>query len=280
MRRKKKSTAAVVILTVIGVLAAALGLLAYAQRGNLKALRYVSKYSSDELSEKSEKLESEIQSVIEILPEISITPLDEEQRRKLASGELSREDALNLLTGKTAETTASETTAEPVPGTDAAAEKIQAESRETEKTAETPEKTVETPENTTAATTEQTSAQPDMAYLNDEINRVIAEIYLLKAEFLNSIDDLIAAGQEERLAIPKPERTLSVKLNMAAKYAGLGNALEKDCDKQMEALLSELEGLLKLAKSDTTIPAQIRAIYNEEKAIKKARLMDSYWPKV
>ena len=110
-------------------------------------------------------------------------------------------------------------------------------------------------------------------------NELVAEFYLLKAEFLNNIDNLIAQGQAERHAIPKKDRTLSVKLDMAKKYAKLGSELEAECDKKMNSLLGELEKELKATGQSTSIITEIRNLYNEEKAIKKAALIEAYYPK-
>ena len=111
------------------------------------------------------------------------------------------------------------------------------------------------------------------------INVIVAQFYLLKAEYLNNIDNLIAQGQAERHAIPKPERTLSVKLDMAKKYAALGSILEAECDKRMNELLKELEAELKAIGQSTSVISEIRNLYNEEKAIKKAALIEAYYPK-
>lgn len=110
-------------------------------------------------------------------------------------------------------------------------------------------------------------------------NELVAEFYLLRAEFLNNIDNLIAQGQEERQTIPKEDRSLSVKLDMAKKYARLGSALEEQCDKRMDSLLGELKKELKATGQSTSIIADIKDLYNEEKAIKKAALIEAYYPR-
>lgn len=109
-------------------------------------------------------------------------------------------------------------------------------------------------------------------------NELVADFYLLKAEFLNSIDNLIAQGQEERHSVPKEERTLSVKLDMAKKYAKLGSELEEQCDVRVENLLNELEKELEATGQDTSVTEEIKKLYNEEKKLKKAALIDAYYP--
>lgn len=66
---------------------------------------------------------------------------------------------------------------------------------------------------------------------------------------------------------------------MAKKYAKLGSELEAECDKKMNSLLGELEKELKATGQSTSIITEIRNLYNEEKAIKKAALIEAYYPK-
>ncbi len=112
------------------------------------------------------------------------------------------------------------------------------------------------------------------------VNAIIAKFYLLKAEYLNSINGLIAQGKSEWRSLPKKERTLTAKLNMANKYLGMGSSLEGACDGRMQQLLAELESELVATGQNTAIIGEITALYNEEKAVKKAALIDAYYPKI
>ena len=248
---KKKKTRLWIVLTVVAIIVAALGILAYTQRNNIKAISYASKYSADEIAERSKQVDADIKTAVNSLPDVTLNPLTDEQRKQLGSGEISRDDAIKIIMG--------EDGGETVPDTE-----TYTETDETETAAETEKSDTDT------RTPEERKA---------DINRLIAEIYLLKAEFLNRIDDLIAQGQEERYAIPKEKRTFTVKIEMAKKYASLGNKLVLECDGEMEALLSTLESELKAEKSDTSIVSQMRSLYEEEKALKKADLMACYWPR-
>ena len=65
---------------------------------------------------------------------------------------------------------------------------------------------------------------------------------------------------------------------MAEKCMSMGNALEVECDAEMEALIEELRASLVASGQSTAIISEIRATYEEEKRLKKAALIDRYYP--
>lgn len=111
-----------------------------------------------------------------------------------------------------------------------------------------------------------------------KINSIIAEVYALRATYSGRIDGLLGQGIAEWRALSHEERTLSKKLALAEKYMGRGRALEAECDGRMGSILSRLEAELSAAGESTAIVSQISALYNQEKAAKKAALL-SYYPK-
>lgn len=234
-KNKKRKYWLIAILAVVMLLIGSAVVLAHFQENNLKAVDYAGKYSGEELNRKNAELDSQVKSVAEQIPNVHITPLTDEERKQLANGELTGEDALKIITG------------EKNPGDE--------DNKKKKKDVAEEVKTV------------------------SKVNELVAEFYLLKAEFLNSIDNLIAQGQSERHAIPKEERTFSVKLNMAKKYAKLGSELEEECDKKVASLIKELENELKAEGQSTSVIAEIKKLYSEEKAIKKAALIEAYYPK-
>lgn len=123
-------------------------------------------------------------------------------------------------------------------------------------------------------TGEKTKSKVNSAKIND----LIAEVYLLKADYLNRIDGLLSQGRSEWRAIPYEDRTLTLKLTLAEKYMAKGSQLEVECDKKMDALLVKLENELKVSGESTKVIAEITTLYNEEKAVKKAALLEKYYP--
>lgn len=235
--RKKRKYVLIGIAAAVAILAVSAAVFASYQKNNIQAFDYATKYTQEELKLKNEEITQKTKAAAETIPNVYIQPLTDEERKMLASGELTAEDAMKIITGTT----------EPEPEPTNKKGKKQEE--------DTPVKEV------------------------SKINELVAKFYLLKAEFLNNIDNLIAQGQEERHAIPKEERTLTVKLKMAKKYAKLGTELEEECDKKVASLIKELENELKAEQGDVSVIEEIKNLYNEEKALKKAELIEAYYPK-
>lgn len=164
------------------------------------------------------------------MQDVDIQPLTEEELQKLRGGELSREEALAIITEK----------------------------------------------KNNAGGNQSSKNNVNSAENNTKVNDLIAECYLLKAEFLNRIDSLIGQARTEWRSLPKEERTQSAKVAMAGKYMSKGAQLEAECDQRMSALLSGLESELKASGQSTAIVTKIKALYNEEKAVKKANLVAKY----
>ena len=105
---------------------------------------------------------------------------------------------------------------------------------------------------------------------------IIADIYLLRAEFINKLDDLIEEGKAEVYAIPKEKRTASVKLAFMNRYLDRGDALEAECDARLEALLADMAAQLKADGGDLSLVDDARALYVQEKKVRKAELYRKY----
>lgn len=238
-KAKRRKRLIIVLAAVLAVIGGSVLAIAKYQENNIQALNYASQYSQAELRMKNEELDSKIQNVVSELPDVYIQPLNDEERNRLRSGELSEYEAKAIITGTWR--------------------------------AQTDDETEENDE----------SGELETAPVRrvSRTNELVAEFYLLKAEFLNDIDNLIAQGQAERLAIPKEERDLSVKLEMAKKYAKLGSELEKECDAKVDELIKELEAELKSSGQSTSVISEIKELYKEEKSLKKAALIESYYPK-
>lgn len=220
--------------------------------------------------------------------------LTDEERAMLNSGELSREEALALIKGETkpAETTVvipDNTTAisDAATSSDAPADTTEAadnEQSDVPKTTEpsvqatAPPKQTEKPQVTTstAATTEKPAAPEDSEALYARIDEIIAEIYLLRATYLNEIDTLIKNTKAEYIALPKEQHNLTGKMRLVERMIPKGNALEAQCDASMEALLTELKDILDKLSLDTDIIDEIKATYAEQKEIKKTELYNQY----
>ena len=109
------------------------------------------------------------------------------------------------------------------------------------------------------------------------ISSKVAELYVIKSNFYSSFNSQYSAARSAFLALPKSERT---KANLAAtvkSYMSVGLAMEKECDAQVEAILSELTSLLKQAGRDLSLVQSIRNAYNSEKSSFKSSLISKYF---
>lgn len=252
--KKKRKRVLITLLVILAILTTAVLIFAKYQENNIQAFKYSRKYSIEELAQKNKAVEEQMQMLVGSLPEVYVQPLDEEARKLLNSGELSEDDAIAIITG-----------------TYQYNEEVEADTDKDNKDKDKDKNKDKNKDNNEAVV----KAEPVIS----KTNKLVAEFYLLRAEFLNNIDNLIAQGQVERHAIPKEDRTISVKLDMAKKYAKLGSVLEEECDKEMDSLIGELKKELQATGQSTSIIAEIRELYNEEKAIKKAALIEAYYPR-
>lgn len=112
-----------------------------------------------------------------------------------------------------------------------------------------------------------------------KIDDIVAEIYVLRAKYLSSLDNLINEAKAEVKKIPSEKRTTTTLINIGDVFIARGTALEKECDAQMEDLLEKMSAQLKKEKKDMSVISEIRSVYASEKRIKKAALYNKYYPK-
>ena len=290
-----------VFLSILLILLLALGALAFTFREELRLLYFAWTTPTDAVESGQADNDKRTQELLEQLAAETMRDLTEEERQLLASGLLSPEEAMALIRGETKpvttveitvpiETTASaettlpsetqkpaETIGEP-PVTEAPVPVTSAAQPPIETTVVT---TVEKPIVTAAVTVTTTKAPADdQTALLDRQNEIIAKIYLLRATYLNEIDALIRETKEAYANLPPEQHNLAGKMLAVEQMSPKGNALEDKCDAEMDALLTELEGVLKQLGASTAILAEIKDTYAEQKMLKKAELYNEYLPKM
>lgn len=177
--------------------------------------------------------------------------LSNENRKQLASGTLSREDAIRLIKGLPLKT-------EETDNTDNTSSNRQTGSGKNQ-------------------TDNEPEPQPEPEFTQQD--EIIADIYLLQAEYLNEIDALITDGKKEYIAVNKENKGFSAKMDLIQSVTDRGNALEANCDARMDELLQRLEAELKQNGGDTGVIKEIQSLYKNEKELKKAQLVNMYYPK-
>lgn len=282
---KKRRTGQIVFLCILLLLLAVLGGVVWRYRAGLAILIDNFGKSSEQVSAEREDYEKKTQALLDKLSGggITLAALSEADRARLKNGEITPAEAVAIIMGL-AGSTAAESTAAPTEPPAPDATTVPAETTAPAGTT-VPDKTT-APAATTApvtpvgpatsdATTEVTVTAPATSAARP-VEDVISEIYLLRAEFLNKIDLMIADGTAEVEATPKEKRTLTFKIELMNRYMDRGNALEKECDARMELLLAELETALRQSGGDLSLIDEVRALYAQEKKLYKAELYQKY----
>ena len=282
---KKRRTGQIVFLCILLLLLAVLGGVVWRYRAGLAILIDNFGKSSEQVSAEREDYEKKTQALLDKLSGggITLAALSEADRARLKNGEITPAEAVAIIMGL-AGSTAAESTAAPTEPPAPAGTTVPAETTAPAGTTVPAETTA--PAATTApvtpvgpatsdATTEVTVTAPATSTARS-VEDVISEIYLLRAEFLNKIDLMIADGTAEVEATPKEKRTLTFKIELMNRYMDRGNALEKECDARMELLLSELETALRQSGGDLSLIDEVRALYAQEKKLYKAELYQKY----
>lgn len=270
---KKRRTGQIVFLCILLLLLAVLGGVVWRYRAGLAILIDNFGKSSEQVSAEREDYEKKTQALLDKLSGggITLAVLSEADRARLKNGEITPAEAVAIIMGL-AGSTAAESTAAPTEPPSPGVTTVPAET--TAPAATTAPVTPVGPA-TSDATTEVTVTAPATSAARS-VEDVISEIYLLRAEFLNKIDLMIADGTAEVEATPKEKRTLTFKIELMNRYMDRGNALEKECDARMELLLAELETALRQSGGDLSLIDEVRALYAQEKKLYKAELYQKY----
>ncbi len=260
MKKKMKTWKKVLLIIVIIllVLAAAIAALCIWQRDNLRAVSYASKYEEKELESMAENIDSGIDDAIrKTAPSINPDNVTDEQKEAYRKGEISDEEFIALLLGKEPEQ--SET----------AKESKQITPDESAKKSETSAKPSETSKG---------KEPTETSLIEGSSDYYIAKIYALRESYVGKINMYLADAKAEYMLYAPQDRTITLQFKLADKYVGLGNSLEQRCDAEMDRLLGLLKDALQKEGKGTGVIEEIKALYSEEKTVKKALLLDKYYP--
>ena len=108
------------------------------------------------------------------------------------------------------------------------------------------------------------------------IAKLIAKMYVLKSRYTSDIESIIASMKAEYVTYPAQERTTSLKASIATKYMNSINAMEAQCDAQVEVIVAEIRTILKQTGSDESLADSILSAYNSEKSSTKSYYIGKY----
>lgn len=232
---KKKHWIRRTIAIVVVVLVLGLAWFAYTQRNNLKALYLAMTTDAETLQQRQEEQD---QKRDEILQQYGLTVPDVSQMGEDTSGE-----------------DQSDPTATP------GAEESPSAGESTEPT--------QTPTQTPSSNPDQNSQEAMKAQLQTYVN----QLYQVEARYRAYIDGIVASAKQEFAALPKEQKNSDNKMKIVRAKVGTLMAQENACDAEVEAILSNMQAVLKQYGQSTELVDEIRLYYEDSKATWKAAKM-------
>lgn len=237
-----------IFLSVLLVVVLAVGIFAYTQRNSIEALIHSLSTTEEDTVKELEQNKEQLQQFIDEKENISVRDLTEEESAALASGELSEEEVVKLITGQTPEPTPT-----PTPS-------VAAKPTDGNKPTPTPE-----PTPTPKPTSEQI------------ISELLAKLYVQKSTYLNKLDTIEANVRYEYTSQEdKWESKKAAKKELLAKYLPEVASWEKECDKTVYGIIDEIQAELQKNGSDEDIVDTLKKSYQEEKKLKKTYFINRY----
>lgn len=277
--KKKRHVGLAVFLCIVLLLLAVLGGIAWRYRAGIAVLIDNVGKTPEQASAEQADYERRTQELLDKLSGggVTLSTLSEADRARLKNGEITPAEAVAIIMGLAA-TTAPVTadTTLPPDGSDPAVTTVPVGPVGPDTPATSGTSGATAPAAFTGTTAPAVTIAPAASTVSPAVQQIIADIYLLRAEFINKLDALIEEGTAEVNAIPKEKRTASVKLEFMNRYLDRGEALEAECDARLEALLSDMTAQLKADGGDLSLVEDARALYIQEKKIRKAELYRKY----
>lgn len=109
------------------------------------------------------------------------------------------------------------------------------------------------------------------------ISEKVAQLYVIKSNFYGQFNAEWARYKAMFLQLPKNEQTRARIAEIVKECVPQGVAMEKECDAQVNEVLKELKALLKEAGRDTSLADSIKSAYESEKKSMKAKLINKYF---
>ena len=226
-----------VLLTVIGLFVVALCVIAVWRWNDIKAIYYFARVgSSEKIAEEIDARKKSREKIISEYIDGTVRDFTEEEEKKITSGELSVEEATEIIRSEFNESVSGES---GNPGQDKKKDPIANEKKE----------------------------------IDGFIAENIIQLYSYKAYYLGQLGQIEKSAKADYLALSPKDRNLVSKQSIVDKYIGVANALLIECDTRVHSIMKNLEKKLLEENMDTAIVNKINSSYEEEKALKKAYYM-------
>ncbi len=253
MKKLRKRTIVVLVILIIFIaLVITAGVLVYKNKNTLIAMYYTFSGQSVKIEQMKEDSDKKAIDAIKDFGIEDVRPLTEEETEALNKGELSEEDAVNLILGKT--------------DSDKAADVSDGQNDNTSE-----------PTNSQEAVQNGISAE-ELKEKNDEIAALIGKLYVLKATFSNDLKEIETwVNQQYHILCEEFDGSenipSSVKTKVGRDAYARALALEADCDSQVGEILNRVNVLLKETNQNSGVVDEIKKSYENEKMAAKSYYM-------
>lgn len=244
-------------------------------------------YSDEQRSQLVQEKEESVKAILDEIPEVDVEPLPPNTEKLIVEGFISEEEAMDIVTkqstleelmeekgvafgedyrGRTIIVVKDETGAyvpykKPAQDEALPQDNPPKEATEKEEASSSPSEVAGPKKPTQKDTPVKQSSQ---------LQTLIAKLYVLRSTYIGKLDALVAQAKKEYYA------DKSRKSELEGKYLRLGSSMEKECDAQMETLISQIHAELIRTGGDLGLIDEIRAVYAQEKSAKKAALFAQY----
>lgn len=233
-----------IFLCILAVFIIIVGIVAWMNSDNIKAIYKATQYNTEEIENKIAENEKKNTEILEKYNQTNIKPLTDEDSEKLTKGELTEEEAINLVLGKTEDTQQ-----------------------------EQPSKSDETNQSQEPVKEE----QPAMSAEDEEkLGALVAKIYVLKGKYNKLIADENYSAASDFYSLPKEQQTKEKKYERGLTFMRNVLNLQSQCDTEMEAIFTEMTELLIQNNMSLELVDEIKKAYEEEKELKKAYFVNKY----
>lgn len=258
---KRRNKALLLGLAVPALLVAGL---AWQQRDNLKALGDALRFTPEELEQQMAENQQRIRDAVDAAPDVAVRDVTEEERQALRDGSLSQEELVERLLedGQTDEP------GEALPasgGGQAVPETGPADSGGGSAGSGTGGQTGNGQSGQTAG---QESAA-DSGYRR-ELSALVAKVLVLREQYTMALETMYDEARAEYHALPEDQRSKSDLMALARSYISRASDLEKECDGQMDEIVSAMEALLRENGGDMSLVDTVVYTYANEKSLKKS----------
>lgn len=247
-----------IFLIILAVIIALISVLVWWQFGNIKSAYYWFKYDKENIAELIDKQNDDVDKFLKDKSDLNVRQSTEAEQKLHQEMLIDDDEFIGVLTGKTdvPEMFGQDITLDESKnfvdsnGKPISKEELQEAKKEVEN---------------------QTQQSDD----KQKASECVARMYVLKSNFEMRLSSIFNEAKAHYLTYPYEER-VNKKGEILKSFYNKAVALEKECDANVDKVLSELDTILTRTGEDKSIITKIKEAYDNEKSLKKAYYLNLY----